>query len=153
MLHYRMCNKMLLREEEYMWLMCEELRNRTKKTKNKKPHNSLELLNTTESTNFHKMSRKGTHTQTHAGKCFCKGIFHKFWSFFPLIKIQRIASHLRRARRDIGNRESDFLRSHLCEQGLQISTQSFLINHASRWLPLCFLKQKNRTLGRVGERG
>ena len=52
MLHHCICinNKMLLWEEEYMQLMCEELRNRTKTLR--------DILNITESMKFHLNAKK-----------------------------------------------------------------------------------------------
>lgn len=92
MLHHCMCNKIPLREEEYMQLMREKLWNRTKK--------NLRFLNTVESTCFHLNAKKEmcthtcTHTDTHIGKRFCKDIFHIVWCSFPLIKIYKMTSYL-----------------------------------------------------------
>ena len=66
MLHHCICinNKILLWEEEYMQLMCEELWNRTKTLR--------DILNIQE--------------RKHTVKHLCKGIVHKFWSSFLYLK-------------------------------------------------------------------
>lgn len=77
MLHRSMHNNILLREEEYMQLMCEKLWNRTKKK-------TSGILNSIESTCSYLNSKKEmcahtrVWTQTQTGELFCKDIFPIF---------------------------------------------------------------------------